>query len=130
MTDTCGLLLVDKPKGWTSHDVVAALRRCFPRKTKVGHTGTLDPLASGLLILLIGRATKSAAHFQGLPKIYTGSIRLGVETASGDLDGETVTCPWHGWEYSVKTGHCVNNPSSHVKTYSTVVEEGEIKIEL
>lgn len=82
-----GLLLLDKPKGLTSHDLVLMLRRRLPPGTKVGHAGTLDPLASGLLLLLIGSATKSAAWLQKLPKSYSGSIRIGTETDSGDLDG-------------------------------------------
>ena len=85
-----GLLLVDKPRGWTSHDVVAALRRRFPKGTKVGHGGTLDPMATGLLILLVGRATRSAQSLLGLPKVYAGRIRLGVETETGDLDGRVL----------------------------------------
>lgn len=78
---------VDKPKGWTSHDVVAAVRRRLPKGTKVGHAGTLDPMATGLLLLLVGPATKRAAELQGLPKTYSGTIRLGVETDSGDATG-------------------------------------------
>ncbi|MFH1724713.1 MAG: tRNA pseudouridine(55) synthase TruB [Elusimicrobiota bacterium] len=89
MTMPEGLLLADKPKGWTSHDVVAAVRSLLPRGTKVGHSGTLDPMATGLLVLLIGRATKKAAVYQGLPKTYSGRIRLGIETETGDLDGAT-----------------------------------------
>ena len=81
---------MDKPQGWTSHDVVAAVRGLLPKKTRVGHTGTLDPMATGLLVLLVGRATKSAARHQGLDKVYEGSVRLGVETDTGDLDGKTV----------------------------------------
>ena len=57
-------------------------------------------------------------------------LHRGGPLGEGDLEGEMVTCPWHGWEYSVKTGHCVNNPSSNVKAYETVVEGDEIKIEL
>lgn len=57
-------------------------------------------------------------------------LHRGGPLGEGDLDGEIVTCPWHGWEYNVTTGHCVNNPSSNLKSYQTVVEEGEIKIEL
>ena len=48
----------------------------------------------------------------------------------GDLEGETVTCPWHGWEYNVKTGHCANNPSSNIKSYESMVEDGDVKVEL
>lgn len=85
-----GLLLVDKPPGWTSHDVVAAVRRRLPKGTKVGHTGTLDPMATGLLILLLGPATKRAQELQGLPKVYSGRIRLGVETDTGDATGKII----------------------------------------
>ena len=85
-----GLLLVDKPKGWTSHDVVAAVRGRLPKKTKVGHSGTLDPQATGLLVLLIGAATKCAALFQGCGKTYSGTIRFGVATDTADLDGKVI----------------------------------------
>lgn len=85
-----GLLLIDKPRGWTSHDVVAALRARLPRGTKVGHTGTLDPMATGLLVLLVGRATREAGRLQGLDKVYTGRIRLGVETDTADMEGRVV----------------------------------------
>jgi nitrite reductase/ring-hydroxylating ferredoxin subunit len=57
-------------------------------------------------------------------------LHRGGPLGEGDLEGETVTCPWHGWEYNVKTGHCVNNPSINIKTYQTIVEEGEVKIEV
>ena len=62
---TAGMLLIDKPAGWTSHDCVAVLRKLFPSGTKVGHTGTLDPLATGLLVALIGPCTKLQARLQG-----------------------------------------------------------------
>jgi nitrite reductase (NADH) small subunit len=57
-------------------------------------------------------------------------LHRGGPLGEGDLDGDTVTCPWHGWEYNVKTGQCVNNPSSHVRSYVTVIENGEVKVEL
>jgi len=82
-----GLLLVDKPAGFTSHDAVAVTRRLLPKKTKVGHAGTLDPTATGLLILLIGRATRQANALLKLPKVYAGTARLGVETETEDLEG-------------------------------------------
>lgn len=85
-----GLLLIDKPQGWTSHDVVAAIRGRLPKGTKVGHTGTLDPMATGLLVLLVGRATREASRLQGVSKVYSGRIRLGLETATADLEGEVV----------------------------------------
>lgn len=84
-----GLLLVDKPAGMTSHDVVDRIRRAA-RMKRVGHTGTLDPAATGLLILCLGPATRLSEHFTGLEKTYEGTMRLGVETASYDLDGEIV----------------------------------------
>lgn len=85
-----GLLLVDKPAGWTSHDVVAVLRRRFPRATKVGHTGTLDPLATGLLAVLVGPCTRLQARLQGFDKTYSGAIRLGVRTETGDVTGKVL----------------------------------------
>lgn len=85
-----GLLLVDKPRDWTSHDVVAVLRRRFPRGTKVGHAGTLDPLATGLLAVLVGPCTRLQARLQGLDKVYSGTIRLGVRTDTGDMAGRVL----------------------------------------
>jgi tRNA pseudouridine55 synthase len=85
-----GLVLFDKPQGWTSHDVVAGLRRALPKGAKVGHCGTLDPLATGLLILLVGQATRLQADFQGLDKVYSGGIRLGVRTDTGDITGKVL----------------------------------------
>jgi tRNA pseudouridine55 synthase len=82
-----GLLLVDKPAEWTSHDVVNFIRRRFGI-AKVGHCGTLDPAATGLLILVLGKATKLADRFSGQDKLYAGTMRLGVETDSQDADGK------------------------------------------
>ncbi len=89
LPDPDGVLLVDKPRGWTSHDVVAAVRGRF-RLRKVGHGGTLDPMATGLLVLLIGRATRLSDRFMNADKAYEGVFRLGVETDTEDADG-TVT---------------------------------------
>ncbi|MHB2025688.1 MAG: tRNA pseudouridine(55) synthase TruB [Elusimicrobiota bacterium] len=85
-----GMLLFDKPAGWTSHDAVEAMRRIFPKDTKIGHCGTLDPIATGLLILLFGPATKAQARMQGLDKRYSGSIRLGISTDTGDIVGKVI----------------------------------------
>lgn len=82
-----GLLLVDKPAGMTSHDVVHAVRRMF-KIEKVGHGGTLDPAATGLLILLLGRATKVSERVMGGDKVYAGVLRLGVSTSTQDAEGE------------------------------------------
>ncbi len=84
-----GLLLVDKPSGPTSHDVVAQIRRRF-RIPKVGHGGTLDPMATGLLIILLGKATKISERVMGHDKTYEGVFRLGIETDSQDADGQIV----------------------------------------
>jgi tRNA pseudouridine55 synthase len=85
---TDGILLLDKPAGMTSHDVVAAVRRSFGRGTKVGHAGTLDPFATGLLIVLVGRATKAQERFMRLPKRYETEARLGAVSSTGDTEGE------------------------------------------
>ncbi|MSU31744.1 MAG: tRNA pseudouridine(55) synthase TruB [Pedosphaera sp.] len=82
-----GALLVDKPATWTSHDVVAKVRNHF-RLQKVGHCGTLDPMATGLLILLLGKATRYSERFMSSDKVYDGVMRLGESTDSYDADGE------------------------------------------
>ncbi|TVP78280.1 MAG: tRNA pseudouridine(55) synthase TruB [Puniceicoccaceae bacterium] len=82
-----GILLVDKPQGITSHDVVAKMRRVFHMK-KVGHAGTLDPMATGLLLILIGKATKASQYLMSMDKEYVGTVKLGVITDSQDADGE------------------------------------------
>ncbi len=79
-------LLVDKPAGVTSHDVVARIRR--ERGGKVGHAGTLDPFATGLLVVLLGRATRMQRYLLELPKTYVASARLGWRSSTGDPDGE------------------------------------------
>ena len=84
---TDGLLLVDKPAGPTSHDVVAAVRRALGER-RVGHAGTLDPAATGLLVVLAGRATRLARFVSLLPKWYRGTVRFGWETSSDDATGE------------------------------------------
>lgn len=84
-----GILLLNKPIVWTSHDLVDALRRKTGQRA-IGHAGTLDPMATGLMILLLGKATKRSAEFSGLDKSYKGSVRLGIETDSWDLDGKIV----------------------------------------
>ncbi|MEE6296461.1 tRNA pseudouridine(55) synthase TruB [Georgenia wangjunii] len=87
-----GILLVDKPAGWTSHDVVARTRR-FAGTKKVGHAGTLDPMATGLLILGVNRATRLLTYLVGADKEYTATIRLGQSTVTDDAEGEVVTAP-------------------------------------
>lgn len=85
-----GILLVDKPAGITSHDIVDRLRRKLKMK-KIGHAGTLDPLATGLMIMLIGKATKVSQFLISLDKSYEGEFLLGIETDSQDADGEVVS---------------------------------------
>jgi tRNA pseudouridine55 synthase len=85
-----GVLLVDKPMGPTSHDIVYRIRRNFNIK-KVGHGGTLDPMATGLLIILLGKGTKLSDSFMGSDKIYEGTLRLGSATDSQDAQGEIIS---------------------------------------
>ena len=82
-----GALLVDKPAGPTSHDVVAVVRRALGRGARVGHAGTLDPFATGLLVVLWGRSTRLAPYLTGLDKRYRVVAQLGVRSDSGDRDG-------------------------------------------
>ena len=85
-----GILLVDKPVGITSHDIVDRLRKKLKMK-KIGHAGTLDPLATGLMIMLIGKATKVSQFLISLDKSYEGEFLLGIETDSQDADGNVVS---------------------------------------
>ena len=87
-----GVLLIDKPLGPTSHDVVARIRNTA-RERSVGHTGTLDPMATGLLPLVMGKATRLAPYFSGSDKTYIAEIRLGFETSSDDAQGEALGTP-------------------------------------
>ena len=87
MAETDGVLIVDKPQGPTSHAVVDWVRHRFGVR-KVGHGGTLDPIATGLLVVLLGRATKRQNEFFGQQKAYDGVMALGITTTSGDADGD------------------------------------------
>lgn len=82
-----GVLVIDKPEGWTSHDVVAKVRNLTKAK-KVGHTGTLDPFATGVLPLTLGRATRLTSYFLSSDKTYHGVIRFGLATTTFDRDGD------------------------------------------
>ncbi|MGH2876609.1 MAG: tRNA pseudouridine(55) synthase TruB [Solirubrobacteraceae bacterium] len=84
------ILLYDKPAGITSHDVVARVRRGLPRGTRVGHAGTLDPFATGLLLVLVGRATRVQRFLMELPKRYEAVARFGAQSTTGDPEGEIV----------------------------------------
>ncbi len=85
----CGVLLIDKDPGFTSHNAVALCRRILNFK-KIGHCGTLDPMATGMLIVVIGKATKFQDLLMGEDKVYTATMRLGIETNSQDADGQVV----------------------------------------
>jgi tRNA pseudouridine55 synthase len=96
------LLLIDKPLEWTSFDVVNKIRYSIKstydlKKIKVGHAGTLDPLATGLLIIAVGKKTKTISQLMGLPKTYTGTMKLGETTPS--YDGETEVDERFPWEH-------------------------------
>lgn len=86
------VLLIDKPAGWTSFDVVAKIRGHFSKmagaKIKVGHAGTLDPFATGLLIVLLGQATKEQDEYMKKDKVYEATLKLGFESTTGDPEGE------------------------------------------
>ena len=89
MTAPDGLLVVDKPAGWTSHDVVGRCRRLAGTR-KVGHAGTLDPMATGVLVLGVGRATRLLGHLALTDKTYEATVRLGATTVTDDAEGELV----------------------------------------
>jgi len=84
-----GLLVVDKPSGWTSHDVVGRTRRLAGTR-KVGHAGTLDPMATGVLVLGVGRATRLLGHLALTDKTYEATVRLGATTLTDDAEGEVI----------------------------------------
>src|SRR5690606_4731175 len=90
LTAADGLVVVDKPQGISSHDVVARVRRLAATR-KVGHAGTLDPMATGVLVLGVGRATRLLTYLVGADKEYLATIRLGVATTTDDADGEALT---------------------------------------
>ena len=101
------MLLYDKPAGVTSHDVVAEVRR--ERGCKAGHAGTLDPFATGLLLILLGRATRLQRFLVGLPKTYLATARLGWRSSTGDPDGElTETGARARARWSCRPGPCAS----------------------
>src|SRR5215207_4767919 len=82
-----GILIIDKPEGITSHDVVARCRRIL-RTKRIGHTGTLDPFATGVMVILVGKATRLAQFLDKDAKEYSATVRLGFETDTGDRTGQ------------------------------------------
>lgn len=101
-----GLIVVDKPGEWTSHDVVGRLRRLVGTR-RVGHAGTLDPMATGVLICGVGKATKLLGHISDADKTYEATIRLGVATTTDDADGEVTS--------SADAGHLVGSGQKEVR---------------
>ena len=99
-----GVLVIDKPAGWTSHQVVGRVRKLAGTR-KVGHAGTLDPMATGVLVIGIGKATRLLGHLALTEKAYDATIRLGVSTVTDDADGEvTATAGAHGvTDYQIET---------------------------
>jgi tRNA pseudouridine55 synthase len=117
-----GLLLCDKPAGITSHDVVAQTRRRFERGTKVGHAGTLDPFATGLLVVLVGRATRIQRFVMELPKRYEVTAQFGVTSTTGDPEGElTQTGAVPDGDLELPTGTVRQRPPA----YSAVKIKGQ-----
>ncbi len=88
--EPCGVLPIDKPAGITSHDVVGRIRRLFGTR-RVGHTGTLDPMATGVLVILIGRAAKTAEYLTADRKVYRATLKLGITTDTEDTTGSILT---------------------------------------
>src|SRR5947209_3666991 len=86
-----GILSIDKPQGWTSHDVVARVRRLAGQR-QVGHAGTLDPLATGLLLLVLGPATRLSSYLMASPKTYCAEVVFGASTSTDDAEGTIVKC--------------------------------------
>jgi tRNA pseudouridine55 synthase len=121
-----GVLLRAKPAGVTSHDVVAEVRRSLPRGTKVGHAGTLDPFATGLLVILVGRATRAQRFFMELPKTYRAVARLGWTSTTGDRDGELLETGRMPESLSIPVGPQLQTPPA----YSAVKVGGRRAYEL
>ncbi|CAN5583182.1 tRNA pseudouridine(55) synthase TruB [soil metagenome] len=121
MPSPSGVILHAKPAGKTSHDVVAAVRRSLPRGVKVGHAGTLDPFATGLLLVLVGRATRAQRWFMALEKTYRVVARLGWRSDTGDTDGALERTGNVPSEPRIPTGKLMQRPPA----YSAVKVGGE-----
>jgi tRNA pseudouridine55 synthase len=116
-----GVLLLDKPAGVTSHDVVASVRRRLGRGVKVGHAGTLDPFATGLLLVLVGRATRVQRFLMALPKRYETVARLGWTSTTGDPEGEVARGRTPSEPLTLPTGRILQRPP----VYSAVKVGGQ-----
>ncbi len=108
-----GVILYAKPPGVTSHDVVAEVRRGMPKKTKVGHAGTLDPFAIGLLLVLVGKATRAQRFLMSLPKTYRVVARLGWTSTTGDPDGELSRTGRMPDDPQIPTGDLMQRPHAY-----------------
>jgi tRNA pseudouridine55 synthase len=108
-----GVLLLDKPAGVTSHDVVAGVRRRLGRGVKVGHAGTLDPFATGLLLVLVGRATRVQRFLMALPKRYETVARLGWTSTTGDPEGEVAPGRAPSEPLTLPTGRILQRPPAY-----------------
>jgi tRNA pseudouridine55 synthase len=108
-----GVLLVDKPAGVTSHDVVARVRRRLGRGVKVGHAGTLDPFATGLLLVLVGRATRAQRFLMALPKRYETVARLGWTSTTGDPEGEIAPGRVPAEPFELPLGRIMQRPPAY-----------------
>lgn len=122
LTELDGVILYDKPAGVTSHDVVYRVRRALPRKTRVGHAGTLDPFATGLLLVLVGRGTRAQRFLMHQPKRYETIARFGATSTTGDSDGEiTETGVVPDGDLALPTGLVRQRPPA----YSALRVDGE-----
>jgi tRNA pseudouridine55 synthase len=119
MTD--GVLLVDKPAGVTSHDVVYSVRRRLGKGVKVGHAGTLDPFATGLLLILVGRGTRIQRFLMELPKRYETVARLGYTSTTGDTEGEIAQGRMPDEPLTLPTGRITQRPPA----YSAIKIDGK-----
>jgi tRNA pseudouridine55 synthase len=108
-----GVILVDKPSGITSHDVVYRVRRHLGKGVKVGHAGTLDPFATGLLLMLVGRATRVQRFLMALPKSYETVARLGWTSTTGDRDGELAPGRMPSEPLALPTGRIRQRPPAY-----------------
>src|SRR3954465_197576 len=108
-----GVLLVAKPAGVTSHDVVAGVRRRLGKGVKVGHAGTLDPFATGLLLVLVGSATRARRFLMELPKTYRAVARLGWTSDTGDRDGVLVETGRVPSDLSLPVGEMLQRPPAY-----------------
>jgi tRNA pseudouridine55 synthase len=108
-----GVILYAKPAGVTSHDVVAEVRRRMPRRTKVGHAGTLDPFATGLLLVLVGKASRAQQFLMALPKTYRAVARLGWTSTTGDPEGELSRTGRMPDDPRIPTGDLMQRPHAY-----------------